>query len=65
MGRFMSATGQFLSATNGHNQRPPMGSSRCPLTVIDALAVGEPMELAVLRRITEQEAIEEANVRGL
>ncbi len=28
----MSATGQFLSATNGHNQRPPTGSSRCPLT---------------------------------
>jgi hypothetical protein len=30
----MSATGQFLSATNGHNQRPPTGSSRCPLTIM-------------------------------
>ena len=28
----MSATGQFLSATNGHNQRPPTGSFQCPLT---------------------------------
>jgi IS30 family transposase len=34
-GRFMSATGQFLLATNGHNQRPPTGSSRCPLTPAD------------------------------
>ena len=28
----MSATGQFLSATNGQFPRPPTGSSRCPLT---------------------------------
>ncbi len=32
MGRFMSATGQFLSATNGQFPRPPTGSLRCPLT---------------------------------
>jgi DNA-binding CsgD family transcriptional regulator/peptidyl-tRNA hydrolase len=33
--------------------------------VIDALAVGEPIELATLRRITAPDAIEEANTRGL
>ena len=32
MGRFMSATGQFLLATNGQFSCPPVGSSRCPLT---------------------------------
>ena len=32
MGRFVSATGQFLSATNGQFPRPPTGSHRCPLT---------------------------------
>jgi DNA-binding CsgD family transcriptional regulator len=34
-------------------------------TVIDALAVGEPIELAALRRIVDPEAVEEADVRGL
>ena len=33
--------------------------------VVDALAVGEPLELAVLQRITDKESVEEANVRGL
>ena len=33
--------------------------------VIDALAVGEPIELAALTRITDAEAVEEADVRGL
>lgn len=33
--------------------------------VIDALAVGEPLELAVLTRITDAAAVEEADVRGL
>lgn len=33
--------------------------------VVDALAVGEPIELAVLQRITDRESVEEANVRGL
>jgi DNA-binding CsgD family transcriptional regulator len=33
--------------------------------VVDALAVGEPLELATLRRITDPDAIEEANARGL
>lgn len=32
MGRFVSATGQFLLATNGQFPRPPTGSHRCPLT---------------------------------
>ena len=32
MGRFVSATGQFLLATYGQFSRPPTGSSRCPLT---------------------------------
>jgi DNA-binding CsgD family transcriptional regulator len=33
--------------------------------VIDVLAVGEPIELAALRRITNPDAVEEANSRGL
>lgn len=33
--------------------------------VVDALAVGEPVELAALRRITDPDAVEEADVRGL
>ena len=32
MGRFVSATGQFLLATNGQFSCPPTGSFRCPLT---------------------------------
>ena len=33
--------------------------------VVDALAVGEPIELAALRRITDPAAVEEAETRGL
>lgn len=33
--------------------------------VIDALAVGEPLEMTMLRRIADPDAIEEANIRGL
>ncbi|SEH63513.1 AAA ATPase domain-containing protein [Mycolicibacterium rutilum] len=33
--------------------------------IIDALAVGEPLELGVLQRIGERDAIEEAETRGL
>nr|WP_197515066.1 LuxR family transcriptional regulator [Mycobacterium sp. 1245805.9] len=33
--------------------------------VVDTLAVGEPIELAVLQRITDPAAIEEADIRGL
>ena len=33
--------------------------------VVDALAVGEPIELATLRRITDPAAVEEADTRGL
>ncbi|WNG95622.1 LuxR C-terminal-related transcriptional regulator [Mycobacterium sp. ITM-2016-00318] len=33
--------------------------------VIDVLAVGEPIELATLSRITEADAVEQADVRGL
>lgn len=33
--------------------------------VIDALAVGEPLDMSTLRRIADSDAIEEANVRGL
>lgn len=33
--------------------------------VIDALAVGEPIELAALARITDPAAVEEADIRGL
>ncbi len=33
MGRFVSATGQFLMATNGQFSWPPVGSFRWPLTV--------------------------------
>lgn len=32
MGRFVSATGQFLMATYGHFSCPPLGSFSCPLT---------------------------------
>lgn len=38
---------------------PPVGE------VIDVLAVGEPLQLGVLRRICDPEAIEEAETRGL
>lgn len=34
-------------------------------TVLDALAVGEPIELAALNRIADPEAVEEADARGL
>jgi DNA-binding CsgD family transcriptional regulator len=33
--------------------------------VVDALAIGEPIELATLRRIVDADAVEEADVRGL
>jgi DNA-binding CsgD family transcriptional regulator len=33
--------------------------------VIDALAVGEPLEMTTLRRMADADAIEEANLRGL
>jgi hypothetical protein len=33
--------------------------------VVDALAVGEPIELAALRRITDPDAVEDADTRGL
>ena len=33
--------------------------------VVDALAIGEPIELATLRRIVDPDAVEEAEVRGL
>jgi DNA-binding CsgD family transcriptional regulator len=33
--------------------------------LVDALAIGEPIELASLRRITEPDAVEEADIRGL
>ncbi len=35
------------------------------IDVIDALAVGEPLEMTTLRRIADADAIEEANMRGL
>ena len=34
MGRFVSATGQFLLTTHGQFSRPPTGSFSCPLTVV-------------------------------
>ena len=33
--------------------------------VVDALAIGEPIELSTLRRIVDPDAVEEADVRGL
>lgn len=33
--------------------------------VVDVLAVGEPIELSTLHRITDRESVEEANIRGL
>jgi hypothetical protein len=35
LGRFVSATGQFLLATNRQSSCPPMGNSQCPLTDCD------------------------------
>jgi len=40
MGRFVSATGQFLLATYGQSSCPPTGSSRCPLTAGAGPAAG-------------------------
>jgi len=34
-------------------------------TVIDALAIGEPLRLSALRRIAEPDAVEDADIRGL
>jgi hypothetical protein len=34
MGRFVSATGQFLLANYEQFSRPPMGSFSCPLTSV-------------------------------
>lgn len=43
-----------------------IGALPAPVSdVIDALAVGEPIELAALRRIAEASAVEEADTRGL
>ncbi|HEX4390893.1 MAG TPA: AAA family ATPase, partial [Mycobacterium sp.] len=43
-----------------------IGALRGPVSdVVDALAVGEPIELAALRRITDPAAVEEAETRGL
>jgi DNA-binding CsgD family transcriptional regulator len=43
-----------------------MGALPAPVSdVIDALAVGEPIELAALTRITSASAVEEADMRGL
>jgi hypothetical protein len=36
MGRFVSATGQFLLATYEQFSRPPTGSYICPLTHLTA-----------------------------
>ena len=49
MGRFVSATGQFLLATYGQFSCPPTGSFSCPLTEDqDRLApayFGDPVEM--------------------
>jgi DNA-binding CsgD family transcriptional regulator len=43
-----------------------IGALPAPLSdVIDALAVGEPIELAALRRIADPAAVEEADTRGI
>jgi DNA-binding CsgD family transcriptional regulator len=43
-----------------------IGALATPVSdVMDALAVGEPIELAALRRITDPAAVEEADTRGL
>jgi DNA-binding CsgD family transcriptional regulator len=39
--------------------------SQPTIEVIDALAVGEPLDMTMLRRITDPDAIEEAHLRGL
>ncbi|MDT5185436.1 MAG: hypothetical protein QOI29_3594, partial [Mycobacterium sp.] len=43
-----------------------IGALPAPVSaVIDALAVGEPIELAALRKITDPDAVEDADTRGL
>ena len=43
-----------------------MGELPAPVCdVIDVLAVGEPLDLATLTRITDPAAVEEADIRGL
>jgi hypothetical protein len=39
-GRFVSATGQFLSATYGQFSCPPTGTFKCPLTLRRGLVFG-------------------------
>ena len=53
MGRFMSATGQFLTATNGQFPRPPTGSYRCPLTeqLLNAVAYRNELVLQLVSRL--------------
>ena len=47
MGRFVSATGQFLLATYEQFSRPPTGSFSCPLTVEQiASSQGIPLDSA-------------------
>jgi hypothetical protein len=48
MGRFVSATGQFLLATYEQFSRPPMGSFSCPLTV-DRLNLVSTLQCVSLR----------------
>ena len=47
MGRFVSATGQFLMATYEQFSRPPMGTFSCPLTLNWLRAPRARIELAI------------------
>ena len=51
MGRFVSATGQFLLATYGHYSRPPTGSFNCPLTPLS-------LDFVVIVAAASREAID-------
>jgi len=46
-------------------QDPPRILSQSVSDVVDVLAIGEPIGLESLRRITDAEAVEEAETRGL
>lgn len=54
MGRFVSATGQFLLATYGQNSCPPMGTFSCPLTTAYSVK-RSPNAALPLRRINRDQ----------
>lgn len=65
MGRFVSATGQFLLATNGQLSWPPVGNFRWPLTAAQAAMWADVPQLPnlsapdLVKVIQNEEAVED------